>query len=90
MKLVKNKKNKKAEKVVEIKQEKTEDVVVKTETPVVETKAVRSTRSTKKREPKVPCRIILAKPSYYVIEKNGEKITINKKNSYKRGEEVLY
>ena len=35
MKLVKNKKNKKAEKVVEIKQEKTEDVVVKTETPVV-------------------------------------------------------
>ena len=90
MKLIKNNKNKKAEKVVEIKQEKTEDVVVKTETPVVETKAVRSTRSTKKREPKVPCRIILAKPSYYVIEKNGEKITINKKNNYKRGEEVLY
>lgn len=90
MKLLKDKKNKKVEKVIEIKQEKTEDVVVETETPVVDTKTVRSTRSTKKREPKVPCRVILAKPSYYVIEKNGEKITINKKNNYKRGEEVLY
>lgn len=48
------------------------------------------TRTAKKKEPKVPCRVVLAKPSYYVIDKNGEKITINKKNTYHRGEEVLY
>lgn len=48
------------------------------------------TRSAKKKEPKIPCRVLVATPSYYVINKNGEKITINKKNNYHRGEEILY
>lgn len=39
---------------------------------------------------KKACRIIVAKPSYFVIEKDGEKIRVNKKNKYRRGDEVIY
>lgn len=39
---------------------------------------------------KKACRIIVAKPNYFVIEKDGEKIRVNKKNKYRRGDEVIY
>lgn len=47
---------------------------------------------TKKRtnKNKKACRIIVAKPNYFVIEKDGEKIRIDKKNKYRRGDEVIY
>lgn len=79
--------------------EETVDKIVENVTTVVADKLVEETktetraprtRTTKKKEPKVPCRVLVATPSYYVINKNGEKITINKKNTYHRGEEVLY
>lgn len=50
----------------------------------------------KKVEPKVNkskkeiCRIIVATPSYFVIKKGTEVITVNKKNNYRRGQDILY
>ena len=87
MKIFKNKQNK-------------EEVVVESakdlETPVVTEEEIKeekkSTRTTirKKNTVKTVCRVLVATPSYFVIDKNGEKITVNKKNNYHRNEEVLY
>ena len=86
MRVFQNKKNKE-KKVIE----ETKDVEVvkpvEPTTPVEEKKT--TTRNTKKAQKSV-CRVIVATPSYFVIDKNGETITINKKNTYHRGEEVLY
>lgn len=65
-----------AEPVVEI-----EDTVATTEVEVEPT--------VEKTELKVATyEVILAKPSYYVINKNGTNLTINKKNNYKKGDIV--
>ena len=103
MKIFKNKNNKKVEeKTIDATKnvtEETVDEIVEDATTVVADKLVEETktetraprtRTAKKKEPKVPCRVLVATPSYYVINKNGEKITINKKNTYQKGEEILY
>lgn len=86
MRVFQNKKNKKKEVVEETK---TTEVVkpVEPTTPVEEKKI--TTRNTK-RAPKSVCRVIVATPSYFVIDKNSETITINKKNTYHKGEEIYY
>lgn len=40
-------------------------------------------------EEKTLCEILLATPTYFVVSKNGVSITINEKNNYKRGDEVI-
>lgn len=103
MKIFKNKNNKKVEeKTIDATKnmaEETVDEIVENVTTVVADKLVEETktetrapmtRTAKKKEPKVPCRVLVATPSYYVINKNGEKITINKKNTYHKGEEIYY
>ena len=40
--------------------------------------------------PKSVCRVIVATPSYFVINKDGETITVKKKNTYHKGEEIYY
>ena len=87
MRIFKNKQNK-------------EEVVVESikdlETPVVTEKGIKEekkpTRTTieKKNTAKTVCRVLVATPSYFVIDKNGEKITVNNKNNYHRNEEILY
>ena len=86
MRVLQNKKNKEKEVVEKIK---TTEVVkpVEPTTPVEEKKT--TTRNTKKAQKSV-CRVIVATPSYFVIDKNGETITIKKKNTYHRGEEIYY
>lgn len=55
------------------------------------TEEVKSNTTTKaKKLPKSVCRVIVATPSYFVINKNGETITVKKKNNYHRGEEIYY
>lgn len=38
---------------------------------------------------KTICRVLVAAPTYYVINKNGQAITIHEKNNYRRGDEIL-
>ena len=40
--------------------------------------------------PKSVCRVIVATPSYFVVNKDGEIITVKKKNTYHKGEEIYY
>ena len=86
MRVFRNKKNKEKEVIEETK---TTEIVkpVEPTTPVEEKKT--TTRNIKK-APKSVCRVIVATPSYFVIDKNGETITINKKNTYHKGEEIYY
>ena len=87
MKIFKNKQNK--EKIVV-------ESIKDLETPVMtkeETKEEKKTTETtikKKNTTKTVCRVLVATPSYFVIDKNGEKITVNNKNNYHRNEEILY
>ena len=87
MKIFKNKQNK--EKIVV-------ESIKDLETPVVtkeETKEEKKTTETtikRKNTTKTVCRVLVATPSYFVVDKNGEKITVNKKNNYHRNEEILY
>ena len=66
------------------------------ETPVVakeeikEEKKTTRTTTRKKNTVKTVYRVLVATPSYFVIDKNGEQITVNKKNNYHRNEEILY
>ena len=87
MRIFKNKQNK--EEVV-VESAKDLDTPVVTEEEIEEEK--KSTRITtrKKNTVKTVCRVLVATPSYFVIDKNGEKITVNKKNNYHRNEEILY
>ena len=41
-------------------------------------------------EKKELCKVLLAKPNYFVINKNGEEIIVYEQNNYHRGEEILY
>nr|DAJ39035.1 MAG TPA: mauD utilization (mau) D family protein [Caudoviricetes sp.] len=58
----------------------------KSEEPIVEEAKTKTT----KKEKKTICRVIVATPSYFVIDKNGEIITIEENNNYHKGEEILY
>ena len=87
MRIFKNKQNK--EEIV-VESAKGLDTPVVTEEEIEEEK--KSTRITtrKKNTVKTVCRVLVATPSYFVIDKNGEQITVNKKNNYHRNEEILY
>ena len=87
MRVFQNKKNKEKEVIEE---RKTVEVAksIESTTPTEEKKTT-TTKNTKKM-PKSVCRVIVATPSYFVIDKNGETITIKKKNTYHRGEEIYY
>ena len=86
MRVYQNKKNKEKEVIEETK---TTEIVkpVEPTTPVEEKKT--TTKNTKKM-PKSVCRVIVATPSYFVINKDGETITVKKKNTYHKGEEIYY
>nr|DAG31343.1 MAG TPA: hypothetical protein [Caudoviricetes sp.] len=88
MRIFRNKQNK--EKIVEaaIPEVKPLETPVVTKEEPKEEKEPKTTTSKKKT--KVVCKVLLATPSYFVINKNGEKITIKKKNNYHRNEEILY
>ena len=81
------KKNKEKEVIEETKSVETAKSVEST-TPTEEKKTT-TTKNTKKM-PKSVCRVIVATPSYFVINKDGETITIKKKNTYHKGEEIYY
>ena len=86
MRMFKNKKNKEKEVIEETKSVETAKSVEST-TPTEEKKEV--TKNTK-RTPKSICRVIVATPSYFVINKDNETITVEKKNTYHKGEEIYY
>ena len=87
MRVFRNKKNKEKEVIEETKSVETAKSVEST-TPTEEKKTT-TTKNTKKM-PKSVCRVIVATPSYFVINKDGETITIKKNNSYHKGEEIYY
>ena len=87
MRVFRNKKNKEKEVIEETKFVETAKSVEST-TPTEE-KKITTTKNTKKM-PKSVCRVIVATPSYFVINKDGETITIKKKNTYHKGEEIYY
>ena len=87
MRVFRNKKNKEKEVIEETKSVETAKSVEST-TPTEEKKTT-ITKNTKKM-PKSVCRVIVATPSYFVINKDGETITIKKKNTYHKGEEIYY
>ena len=87
MRVFRNKKNKEKEVIEETKSVETAKSVEST-TPTEE-KETTTTKNTKKM-PKSVCRVIVATPSYFVINKDGETITIKKKNTYHKGEEIYY
>lgn len=87
MRVFQNKKNKEKEVIEETKSVETAKSV-ESITPTEEKKTT-TTKNTKK-IPKSVCRVIVATPSYFVINKDGETITIKKKNTYHKGEEIYY
>ena len=87
MRMFQNKKNKEKEVIEETKS--VETVKSVESTIPTEEKKTTTTKNTKKM-PKSVCRIIVATPSYFVINKDGETITIKKKNTYHKGEEIYY
>lgn len=87
MRIFKNKQNKEEVVVESIKDLETPVV---TEKEIKEEKKPTKTAIVKKNTAKTVCRVLVATPSYFVIDKNGEKITVNKKNNYHRNEEILY
>lgn len=87
MRVFRNKKNKEKEVIEETKSVETAKPVEST-IPTEEKKTT-TTKNTKKM-PKSVCRVIVATPSYFVINKDGETITIKKKNTYHKGEEIYY
>ena len=86
MRVFRNKKNKEKEVIEETKSVETAKSVEST-TPTEEKKT--TTKNTKKM-PKSVCRVIVATPSYFVINKDGETVTVKKKNTYHKGEEIYY
>ena len=86
MRMFQNKKNKEKEVIEETKA--VEDANSIESTILTEEKKT-TTKNTKKM-PKSVCRVIVATPSYFVINKDGETITIKKKNTYHKGEEIYY
>lgn len=91
MRVFQNKKNKEKEVIEETKAvEKAVEIAKSVEsTTPTEEKKITTTKNTKKM-PKSVCRVIVATPSYFVINKDGETITVKKKNTYHKGEEIYY
>ena len=87
MRVFQNKKNKEKEVIEETKSVETAKSV-ESITPTEEKKT--TTTKNRKKMPKAVCRVIVATPSYFVINKDGETITIKKKNTYHKGEEIYY
>ena len=87
MRIFQNNKNKEKEVIEETKSVETAKSV-ESITPTEEKKTT-TTKNTKKMLKSV-CRVIVATPSYFVINKDGETITIKKKNTYHKGEEIYY
>lgn len=87
MRIFQNNKNKEKEVIEETKS--VETVKSVESTTLTEEKKTTTTKNTKKM-PKSVCRVIVATPSYFVINKDGETITIKKKNTYHKGEEIYY
>ena len=87
MRVFRNKKNKEKEVIEETKSVEAAKSVEST--TLTEEKKTTTTKNTKKM-PKSVCRVIVATPSYFVINKDGETITIKKKNTYHKGEEIYY
>ena len=87
MRIFQNNKNKEKEVIEETKS--VETVKSVESTTLTEEKKTTTTKNTKKM-PKSICRVIVATPSYFVINKDGETITIKKKNTYHKGEEIYY
>lgn len=87
MRIFQSNKNKEKEVIEETKSVETAKSV-ESITPTEEKKTT-TTKNTKKM-PKSVCRVIVATPSYFVINKDGETITIKKKNTYHKGEEIYY
>ena len=86
MRIFKNKQNKEE---VTIESNKDLGTPVAAKEEIKEEKKTTTTKNTKKM-PKSVCRVIVATPSYFVINKDGETITIKKKNTYHKGEEIYY
>ena len=86
MRVFQTKKNKEKEVIEETKA--VEDVNSIESTTLTEEKKT-TTKNTKKM-PKSVCRVVVATPSYFVINKDGETITVKKKNIYHKGEEIYY
>ena len=86
MRVFQNKKNKEKEVIEETKAVEAAKSIEST-TPTEEKKT--TTKNTKKM-PKSVCRVVVATPSYFVINKDGETITVKKKNTYHKGEEIYY
>ena len=87
MRIFQSNKNKEKEVIEETKSVETAKSV-ESITPTEEKKTT-TTKNTKKM-PKSVCRVIVATPSYFVINKDGETITVKKKNTYHKGEEIYY
>lgn len=87
MRIFKNKQNKEE---VTIENNKDLGTPVAAKEEIKEEKKTTRTTTRKKNIVKTVCRVLVATPSYFVIDKNGEKITVNKKNNYHRNEEILY
>ena len=87
MRIFKNKQNK--EEIV-VENAKDLETPVVTEKEIKEEKKATRTAIGKKNTAKTVCRVLVATPSYFVIDKNGEQITVNKKNNYHRNEDILY
>ena len=87
MRVFKNKQNKEKEVIEETKSVETAKSVESITS--TEEKKTTTTKNTKKMLKSV-CRVIVATPSYFVINKDGETITIKKKNTYHKGEEIYY
>ena len=90
MRVFQNKKNKEKEVIEETK---ADEKAVETTKPVESTTPTEEKKTTTKNAKKMPksvCRVIVATPSYFVINKDGETITIKKKNTYHKGEEIYY
>lgn len=94
MRVFKNKsKQKKAESDKTITSEITvKDIVSKDVTLQNSSSNITSTenKTVKRKTAKTVCRVIVATPTYFVINKNGEKITVRKKNNYVKGQDILY
>lgn len=70
---------------------KVENIVV-TE-PVIESEEAVVTSNieptVEKKNEAIEYRVILATPTYFIINKNGVNVTINKRNNYKKGDVVV-
>ena len=92
-----SKKNKKVEKEIEVVKEVEPEIISVVEAQPEEIKkeevkleVVSKPKTPRKKAPKTNCRVLLAKPSYFVIMKNGEQITVKKKNKCHKNQERLY